>query len=145
MSFADTLGGGHERAKSHIRNLVRIAGADGNIDEAELKLLMRIARRYELAEEDVEEIIQKVDQLPFTPPATKEERYTQLWNLGRMVMADGVQDDAEISTISQFAIGLGFPGALVPQLVEVVIEIVTAKEYEDDAVEKIDTFIKANS
>ena len=49
MSFIDALySGDHAKAKSHIRNLVRIACADGNIDDAEFKLLLRIARKYEI-------------------------------------------------------------------------------------------------
>lgn len=141
MSIADSLGG-HDKAKSHIRNLVRIAGADGVIDEKERKLLIRIARKYELSEEDVDKIIDNVDDIPFTPPATKTERYTQLWNLGRMVMADGVRDDAEVAKISRFAIGLGFPADIVPSLVDEVIAVVEARSYEDDAIEAIEKFMK---
>ncbi|MCB0481206.1 MAG: TerB family tellurite resistance protein [Flavobacteriales bacterium] len=144
MSIGDAMGG-REKAKSHIRNLVRIAGADGVIDDAERKLLLRIARRYELSEEDVDDIIVNIDKMHFTPPATKQERYTQLYNLGRMVMADGVQNEAEVTKISAFAVGLGFPTALVPKLVEEVIALVVEKLYEDDAVERIDAFMKANS
>ncbi len=146
MSFIDALyNGDHAKAKSHIRNLVRIAGADGNIDDSEYKLLLRIARKYEIGEEVVQEIIEQVDTLPFTPPSSKEERYVQLWNLGRMVMADGVKDPDELSKISRFAIGLGFKAEIVPGLVNEVISIVEAKSYEDDAIEAIDKFVKANS
>lgn len=146
MSFIDALyNGDHAKAKSHIRNLVRIAGADGTIDDAEYKLLLRIARKYEISEETVQEIIKNVDSLPFTPPSSKQERYIQLWNLGRMVMADGVKDPDEISKISRFAIGLGFKGDIVPGLVEEVISVVEAKSYEDDAVEAIDKYVKSHS
>ena len=146
MSFIDALyNGDHAKAKSHIRNLVRIAGADGTIDDAEYKLLLRIARKYEISEETVQEIIENVDSLPFTPPSSKQERYIQLWNLGRMVMADGVKDPDEISKISRFAIGLGFKGDIVPGLVEEVISVVEAKSYEDDAVEAIDKYVKSHS
>lgn len=146
MSFIDALyNGDHAKAKSHIRNLVRIAGADGTIDDAEYKLLLRIARKYEISEETVQEIIENVDSLPFTPPSSKQERYIQLWNLGRMVMADGVKDPDEISKISRFAIGLGFKGDIVPGLVEEVISVVEAKSYEDDAVEAIEKYVKSHS
>jgi uncharacterized membrane protein YebE (DUF533 family) len=145
MSIADILHSGedHAKAKSHIRNLVRIACADGHMDDAEYKLLLRIARKYQLSEDDVKEIIEKADSLAFTPPATKEERYIQLWNLGRMVMADGVEDKAETEKVATFAVGLGFPGAIIDDLVQEVIKIVKAKSFEDDAVEQIDRFMKS--
>ncbi|MDE0771281.1 MAG: hypothetical protein OSB25_03630 [Salibacteraceae bacterium] len=143
MSFIDALySGDHAKAKSHIRNLVRIACADGIMDDAEHKLLLKIARKYEVSEESVQEIIEQVDSLPFTPPSSKEERYVQLWNLGRMVMADGIKDPGELSKISQFAIGLGFKAEIVPGLVVEVISIVEAKSYEEDAIEGIDKYIK---
>lgn len=145
MSFVDALySGDHAKARSHIRNLVRIAYADGSIDDAEYKLLLRIARKYEIDEETVEDIIKNVDSLPFTPPSSKEERYVQLWNLGRMVMADGVKDPDELSKISKFAIGLGFKADIVPGLVNEVIEIVEAKSYEVDALEAIEKYMKSH-
>lgn len=145
MSFIDALySGDHAKAKSHIRNLVRIACADGTIDAAEYKLLLRIARKYEISEEMVEDIIKNVDSLPFTPPSSKEERYVQLWNLGRMVMADGVKDPDELSKVSRFAVGLGFKADIVPGLVDEVISIVEAKSYEDDAIEAITKYIKSH-
>lgn len=145
MSFVDALySGDHAKAKSHIRNLVRVACADGKIHEAEYKLLLRIARKYEISEEMVKEIIENVDNMRFTPPANKQDRYIQLWNLGRMVMADGVEDKDEKAKVSRFAIGLGFKADIVPGLVEEVITIVKAKSYEDDAVEQIEKYIQSH-
>ena len=62
MSHADAfLGGDHAKAKSHIRNLIRIANADGHMDEKEWKLLIRIARKFELSEEDVKDVMNNID------------------------------------------------------------------------------------
>lgn len=145
MSYADAfLGGDHSKAKSHVRNLIHIAGADGNIDEAEMKLLIRIARKFELSLEDVDEIMTKLDSISFTPPANKDDRNLQLYNLGRMVMADGVKDDAEMGKINRFAVGLGYNADVVPALVDKVIEMIEAGSSSDDAIEMIQKFVDSH-
>jgi uncharacterized tellurite resistance protein B-like protein len=145
MSYADALlGGDHSKAKSHIRNLIRIAGADGNIDEKEWKLLIRIARKFELSEEDVQDIMEKIDSMSFTPPANKEDRNLQLYNLGRMVMADGVKDDEELKKINRFAVGLGYKSEVVPGLVDRVIEMIESGSASDDAIEAIQKYVDSH-
>ena len=145
MSHADALlGGDHSKAKSHIRNLIRIAGADGNIDETEYKLLIRIARKFELSEEDVKDIMEKVDSMSFTPPANKEDRNLQLYNLGRMVMADGVKDDEELKKINRFAIGLGYKSEIVSGLVAEVIGMIEEGYASDDAIDGIQKYVDEN-
>ncbi|MGB0390831.1 MAG: TerB family tellurite resistance protein [Salibacteraceae bacterium] len=145
MSHADAfLGGDHAKAKSHIRNLIHIAGADGNIDEAEMKLLIRIARKFELSREDVDEIMAKLDSVSFTPPANKEDRNLQLYNLGRMVMADGVKEESEMGKINRFAIGLGYKAEIVPALVDKVIEMIESGSASDDAIDMIQNFVNTH-
>ena len=145
MSYADALlGGDHAKAKSHVRNLIRIAGADGNIDDQEMKLLIRIARKFELSREDVDDIMKNIDSIGFTPPANKEDRNLQLYNLGRMVMADGVKDDSEIGKINRFAIGLGYKSEIVEDLVDKVIGMIEAGSSSEDAIEAIQKYVDSH-
>jgi uncharacterized tellurite resistance protein B-like protein len=142
MSYADALlGGDHAKAKSHIRNLIRIASADGTIDDKEWKLLIRIARKFELSEEDVKDIMNKIDSMSFTPPANKEDRNLQLYNLGRMVLADGEKDTEELKKINRFAIGLGYRPDTVEGLVDKVISMIEAGSSSEDAIEAIQKYV----
>ncbi len=139
MSLIEALySGDHAKARSHIRNLIRIACADGHMDDPEYQLLLKIARKYELSEADVKDIIAHLDSVSFSPPSSKEDRHVQIWNLGRMVYADGIIADEEVALLRRFAIGLGFPSSVAPRLVDAVIEIVKAGSQEDDAMTQID-------
>lgn len=142
MSQADLLfGGHHSKAKSHIRNLIRIACADGTVDDKEWKLLIRIARKFELSEEEVKDVMDHIDDFSFTPPANKEDRNLQLYNLGRMVMADGVQDDEEMVKINRFAVGLGYSADYVPELTNLVITMINEGYDSEEAIEAIQNFV----
>jgi len=142
MSQADLLfGGHHSKAKSHIRNLIRIACADGTVDDKEWKLLIRIARKFELSEEEVKDVMDNIDDFSFAPPANKEDRNLQLYNLGRMVMADGVQDDEEMVKINRFAVGLGYSIDYVHVLVDLVISMIKEGYDSEEAIEAIQKFV----
>lgn len=101
--------GEDKRRKSHCRNLIKMAMADGNIDETEMAFLYRIAKRYGLSNEEVQHVIDNPNDYPFTPPSTKQERYEQIINLCHMVLADGIIDENELVYSNKFAVGLGFP------------------------------------
>ena len=142
MSLADLFETGNDKIeKSHIRNLIKIARADGHIDEPEMEVLYEIAQRYDFGRDEVNEMIETIDQYQFTPPTTKKQRYIQFRNLVKMVWADNVVDDREVGLCKRFAIGLGFPIAKVPGLVDIVINSVRDGDGSQDTVDKIDDFI----
>ena len=61
--------------KGLFNNLIMLARVDGKIDDAEVKLLTRIAKRLSLTNEQVSEIIENPNSYPMVPPVSKEERY----------------------------------------------------------------------
>jgi len=142
MSLADLFETGNDKIeKSHIRNLIKIARADGSIDPPEMEVLYEIAQRYDFGKADVDEMIETIDQYQFTPPTEKKQRYIQFRNLVKMVLADNVVDDKEIKLCKRFAIGLGFPIPKVEGLVELVINSLKAGDGSHDTVDKIDDYI----
>jgi uncharacterized tellurite resistance protein B-like protein len=142
MSIGEILtGGDHAKALSHIRNLIRIAIADGTVADAEYRLLLKIARHRGISEEEVQKIIAHLNDFEFVPPSNMEERNLQLWHLGRMVLADDIIEQEEIAKMSRYAIGLGYDGKYVPELVKKVLEIVQNDEDEDDALDAIKKFV----
>lgn len=145
MSIGDILtGGDRAKALSHVRNLIRIAIADGHIAEDEYRLLVKIARHRGVDEEEVKKIISNVNDFEFVPPSNIEERNLQLWHLGRMVLADGVIEQQEIGKMSRYAIGLGYDAKYVPELVKTVLNIVQEDLDEEDAQTAIKKFVIRN-
>jgi len=142
MSILDNFSSGHqERNKSHFRNLVKIAGADGHIDPPEMEFLTRVARELGHTQEEIDEVMENVKDIPFTPPSSKEDRIFQMYNLIRMVLADDIVEPNEITWSRRFAIGLGFPSGKVDQLIDLLIEMVQAKKDKDDCIEAVEDLI----
>ncbi len=98
--------------------LVMLARVDGKIDDNELKLLTKIARRLSLTSEQVEEIISHPDRYPITPPISKEERYERFLSLVEMVVADGAIDDKEMKLIDKYGVSMGLDDEEIKKLFE---------------------------
>ncbi len=135
MSILDNFSSGHqERNKSHFRNLVKIAGADGHIDPPEMEFLNRVAKELGHSQEDVDAVLENIKDVLFTPPSSKEDRIFQMYNLIRMVLADDIVEPNEITWSRRFAIGLGFPSGKVDVLIDKLIEMVQAKKSKEECI-----------
>lgn len=130
--------GDDKQKKSHVKNLVKMASADGSVDDVEVEFLYKVAKKYGVDPEEVQYIIDNPDQYSFSPPATKEDRHAQLLNLTIMMMIDDVIDDNEMALLKKFAIGLGYPIMKVDKLIKVAIESVKDDLDEDDAIDELD-------
>jgi tellurite resistance protein len=100
--------GGRKQDRSHFRNMVLIAKADGVITEDERNLLHKMGQSLSLSEEQVAEIIKNPNKLSIVPPVSREERFEQMIELVRMVQVDGKIDDKEMDVLSRVAVGIGY-------------------------------------
>lgn len=142
MSILDNFSSGQqERNKSHFRNLVKIAGADGHIDPPEMAFLQRVAKELGHTQEEIDDVLENVKDIPFTPPSSKEDRIFQMYNLIRMVLADDVIEPNEITWSRRFAIGLGFPSGKVDLLIDELLKMVQAGKSKDDILEAVEDLI----
>lgn len=138
MSISDLFEGGvHQQNKGHMRTLIKIALADGVIQEEEEVLLLKFAKRLNISKEDFQDIKENPDKYPISPPFDKESRYKRLYHLIEMVMADGVLEEHEISLAEKYAVGLGYPVNKVNSTIKKTIEFVQEGISFEDAFEKI--------
>lgn len=100
--------GERKQDRSHFRNMVLIAKADGVITEQEQKLLYKIGHNISLSDAQIEEIIKKPNELSIVPPSSRDERYEQIIELIQMMQIDGNIDDAEMKVLERVAVGIGF-------------------------------------
>jgi len=142
MSILDNFSSGHqERNKSHFRNLVKIAAADGSIDPPEMEFLTRIAKELGHNQEDIDAVLGNLKDIPFTPPSSKEDRIFQMYNLIRMVLADDIVEPNEVTWSRRFAIGLGFPAGKVDLLIDELIKMVQAGKSKEECFEAVEDLI----
>ena len=61
-----------KRVKSHFKNLLAVALADGILDKVELDNLFKISKRYYITRDELEELVDNPNQISFNPPSNKE-------------------------------------------------------------------------
>ena len=112
MSISDLYSSGfRERNCDHFASIVRVALADGVINPKEKAFLDRLSKNLDISEDDYEKILENPFAYPINPPVLYDTRLERLYDIGRMVYADHIADDEEMSLMIRLATGLGFtPG-----------------------------------
>lgn len=94
--------------RSHFRNLVMIAKADGPMGIEEKNLLNKIGAHIGLSPEQIERIIKNPKQFSSNTPYNREERFEQMVNLVQMAQIDGNISEKEMHVLERVAVGIGF-------------------------------------
>lgn len=112
MSISDLYSSGfRERNRDHFAAIVRVALVDGAIGPEEKAFLDRLAKNLDISQEDYEKILENPSIYPINPPLLYDTRLERLYDIGRMVYADHLADDAEMNIMMRMGVALGFtPG-----------------------------------
>lgn len=107
MSIVDAFDSSEEKQnKSHIRNLIRLALADGHLEESELLRIHKIARNRGVTREETEHLLANPNSIEFNSPSSKEDRIDRFVNLVRIVLEDGIVSAEEEKLLRRISIGL---------------------------------------
>ena len=93
----------------HFSSIVKLALADSIITEGEEKLLKRLAREFHISDDMYNEIIENPDKYPIKGRHSYNERIEHLYDLAKMIYADGSVSKKEASVLIKICVGLGFP------------------------------------
>lgn len=124
--------GEHAAKKGMFNNMVMLARVDGKVDEAELQLLTKIAKRLSLTAEQIREVIENPDEYPMIPPVTLEDRADRFVQFIEMVHADGTVDPAEENLIRKYGIALGFNDGEIEAIEPEIKNMFSANEKRED-------------
>jgi uncharacterized tellurite resistance protein B-like protein len=83
--------------KNHIKNLLALAKADGEMHPKEEALLFKIARRYGLKDRQVNALMEGTEKFAVRVPDNHNDKMNLLYDLILMVYADDVVDKHEIA------------------------------------------------
>lgn len=100
--------------KSHLKNLVQLAMADGNLSQSERKAIYKIGAIRGLKDDEIAELFendQTDDKTEMSRPSTDTERFDQLFDLVTVMLADGKVTDSEMDFCINVAKSLGFSKA----------------------------------
>jgi uncharacterized tellurite resistance protein B-like protein len=103
--------------KSHLKNLINLAKADGVITDTEKDYILKAGEKHGFKLTELESMIQETSNEEIKIPANDTERFDQIFDLVQMMLADGSIDDNEMDFCIVMAEKLGFRKAIVGILV----------------------------
>jgi uncharacterized tellurite resistance protein B-like protein len=97
--------------KSHIKNLLALAKADGYVHAKEQKMLLKIGKRLGLKDRQVKELMDSDEKFSVIVPDNFQDKMNLLFDVMQMVWADGVIEKKEIvfceSLVKKFGLKKG--------------------------------------
>lgn len=126
------------KRKSHFKNLLAVAYADGNLENVEFDYIMLLAQKCYTTEDEVRRVIDHPQEIDFVPPKTARERFDQVYDLVTVMLVDGEIHPKEMKLCKTFAIKLGFRPQIVDDLVEGIIQNVIKGIASDIAMKKLE-------
>jgi uncharacterized tellurite resistance protein B-like protein len=118
--------------KEHFIHLIQIANADGKIDDVEIQMLNRMGSKLGLTQTEIDDLLKGSDQSAYIPPYELSKRFEQLYDVIKMVYADGEIDDKEMKLASGLALKSGFADEDLPVLLSVLVEGIKNGDDEED-------------
>jgi uncharacterized tellurite resistance protein B-like protein len=134
---------GKKDDKEHFTNLVQVALADGVIDDKELKMLYRFGNKVGLTEPEIINLIESTSKSAYNPPYELSKRFEQVYDIVKIVLADGVIDKNEMHLANVFAAKSGFHDDDIPNLLSHLIRGIKEGKDEEDLFETYKKIRKA--
>jgi uncharacterized tellurite resistance protein B-like protein len=103
--------------KSHMKNLICVAMADGKVGTEEWDLLLAISATLGITEEEVEEIKKNPQEVKFVAPKKYEEKVEQIHDLVAIMTVDGHINQKELDLCKKISLRLD----ILPQMVDDIL------------------------
>jgi uncharacterized tellurite resistance protein B-like protein len=116
-----------QRNKGHFSAIVRVALADGKINQEEQLFLDRLAQNLEISDTEYHEILENPLKYPINPPYFRTERLERLYDLARMVHLDHHLGDKQDLVLRKLGLALGFTPENVNYIVDKALVLVDKK------------------
>lgn len=112
--------------QSHFLSLYAMALSDTQIDTVELETLYKIGQEKGIEKSEIDQVILNPDKVKFTFPDNLNEKITYLYDFAKIILADGVIDKNERSTLELFCNRFGFEEENITDIADFLIA--SAKE-----------------
>lgn len=103
--------------RSHVKNLLSVALADGHLDPDEWDLLVTISKVMGISEEEIHTIKEKPEQVPFIPPKKYEDKVQQIHDLVAVMTVDSYISPRELALCKKISLKLD----ILPNIVDDII------------------------
>ena len=106
--------------KNYLKQLIKVAMCDGTIDEKENKFINKIAGKFNLSDEDINDIKSNLQNIKFREPQSAKARFQMVFDLVWLMLIDGNIDVNEIHICSRVAMKMGYEPQIVEDLVNAI-------------------------
>ena len=106
--------------KSYLNILALFFGED-KIESRYLKCLLRWGFELDLDADDLKDAKANLEEMRFTTPADKLEKFESIYHLVHMICMDQRVEDVELEIASLYASRLGFKPNLVSELLRAIV------------------------
>ncbi|MBS1491747.1 MAG: TerB family tellurite resistance protein [Bacteroidetes bacterium] len=128
---------GKATAKSHMKNLIEMAAADGNFDQVEYDLLKRIASKNGISESQLKNIRSNPGNIKFELPKDNRERFHQFYDLVHMMSIDNAIHPDEMKLCDLFAVKFGYPKQKSRELIETISSNIKYGQTHDETFKRV--------
>jgi uncharacterized tellurite resistance protein B-like protein len=124
-------------AKSHIKNLIEVAEADGHFAQVEKELLKSIAKRNGFSEKQISEIHKNLEEIKLVIPEDSKSRFHRFYDLIHMMSIDNEIHDEELKLCSQLALRFGYHRDNVEDLIKSILSCIEYGRDADDTMGRV--------
>jgi uncharacterized tellurite resistance protein B-like protein len=118
--------------KEHFSHLIQMALIDGTIDASEMEMLYRFGSKVGLTNPEIDDLLETTKKSAYIPPYEFSKRFAQMYDVVKMVLADGKIDNNEMRLTTSLALKSGFTEQEIPILLALLINGIKSGEDEDD-------------
>jgi len=111
-----------KRIKNHLRNLIHIANIDGHFDDSEKAIVQKVAHKFGITKEELDQMIKADNSYDYNPPIDLEERFELLYDFFMMISADNELTDNELRMFKILALGLNMNHNRIDEITGYMIE-----------------------
>jgi uncharacterized tellurite resistance protein B-like protein len=131
-----------KKGKSHLRNLLSMAMADGKIDDSEYDFLTKIATKYNISIVELDQIKAEISKKGGFAIEKGSSAFEQIFELIKMMMIDNNINPNELKMCKNFAKKIGFANDKVDELIESVVQNISIGHSFDETKSRISYLIK---
>ena len=132
MNFTDYITDhGTKVNKSHFISLIQVSRVDGTISQSEKSMLHRIGRKFGLTEPEIDSLMEVEKQHEYHAPYSLEEKFSHIYNVACIIMADNVVTAAEKKVLGRISAEAGFESSVMDSFMDTLFEGIRKNEDEE--------------
>jgi hypothetical protein len=137
MTFSDYITDHGTRInKSHFVSLIQVSQADGIVSPSERKMLHRLGTRFGLTGPEIDNMIESEKEHEFHAPYSLEEKFSQLYNVACLILADDVIAVEEKKILSRIGTEVGFDSKVIENFQDTLFAGIRNDQDEESLLDK---------